>query len=295
MTMEDWKSRKQSLRAHNPNRSLPCLLMVYAGTLDSHEVGCRYDLSSDELILGRSSDADIQIDRDSVSRRHARIARTEEGWAVSDLQSTNGTYINDQPVREQVLRDGDYLKIGNTIFRFVCGPNILAAVHEENYRIATMCALTQTCSRRYFVDLLEREMARARHYGRPLSIVGLDIDNLKQVNESFGHLTGDQVIQELARRTNARLDRFELLCRFEGSQFLLLLPEVEHEAARLRGEELRKAISAEPIRSEGDVIPVTLSGGIASLTEEADAPAFVSTVQELIQKAKRAGKNQLAS
>ncbi len=292
--MDDWKSRKHTVRAGQPVRGQPCLLLVYAGSLDSTDVGARYDLVGDELIIGRSSDADIQVDRDSVSRRHARLARTEDGWSVADLQSTNGTYVNNESVREHQLGDGDFIKIGNAIFRFFGGPNIVAAVHEELFRLAVTCALTHCFNRRYFVDLLERELIRARHFGRALSLLALDIDQLKVVNETFGHLTGDHVIHELARRTLTRLDRFEVLCRYEGSQFLLLLPETDAEAAAAHGDELRRAIAVEAVQSDGDLVVVTLSGGVATLANEPDAASFIRSVQEAVQRAKKAGRNQLA-
>ena len=292
--MDDWKSRKHTVRAGQPLRGQPCLILVYSGSLDSPDVGCRYDLVGDELIIGRSSDADIQVDRDSVSRRHARLARGEDGWTIADLQSTNGTYVNNESVREQPLSDGDFIKIGNAIFRFFGGPNVVAAVHEEMFRIAVTCALTGCFNRRYFVELLEREMIRARHFGRPLSLVALDIDQLKVINETFGHLTGDHVIHELARRTLARLDRFEVLCRYEGSQFLLLLPEVDVDQASTHGNELRQAISTEAVQSDGDLVVVTLSGGAVALASEPDAASFVRSVQDAVGRAKKAGRNQLS-
>ncbi|HNN95835.1 MAG TPA: diguanylate cyclase, partial [Pseudomonadota bacterium] len=109
-----------------------------------------------------------------------------------------------------------------------------------------------------------------------------------------GHLTGDHVIHELARRTLARLDRFEVLCRYEGSQFLLLLPEVDVEGAASHGDELRRAISVEAVQSDGDLVVVTLSGGVASLASESDAPSFIRSVQEAVARAKKAGRNQFA-
>jgi diguanylate cyclase (GGDEF)-like protein len=290
--MDDWKTRKLSLRSGQPVRGQPCLLLVYAGTMDSPEVGCRFDLVGEELIIGRSSDADIQIDRESVSRRHARLGRLDGDWAVSDLQSTNGTYVNDEQVRERALSDGDYLKIGNAIFRFFSGPSIVSAVHEELYRIAVICELTQACNRRYFIELLEREVARAQHYSRTLSLVVLDIDHLKQVNDNHGHLTGDAVIKELARRTLLRIDRFEVLCRYEGDQFLLLLPECDTAQAQLRAEELRQAICSEPVRSDGELIRVTVSAGVATLSTEADAAALIRVTQEAAQRAKKLGRNR---
>lgn len=290
--MDDWKARKHSLRSGQPVRGQPCLLLVYAGTMDSPEVGCRFDLIGDELIIGRSSDADIQVDRESVSRRHARLSHVDAGWLVADLQSTNGTYINDEQVRERQLTDGDYLKIGNAIFRYFSGPSIVSMVQEELHRVAVICELTQAYNRRYFVELLEREVARAQHYGRALSLVSLDVDHVKQINENHGHLTGDQIIKELARRTLLRIDRFEVLCRYEGSQFLLLLPESDHAQALARGEELRQAICSDPIRSEGELIRVTVSAGVATLGEEADAAALIRVAQETVQRAKKAGRNR---
>src|SRR5262249_22543985 len=147
--MDDWKSRKHSLRSGQPVRGQPCLLLVYAGVMDSPEVGCRFDLVGDELIIGRSSDADIQVDRESVSRRHARLSNVEGAWQIADLQSTNGTYVNDAPARERSLSDGDYLKIGNAIFRYFSGPGIISSVQEELYRVSVTCGLTQTYKRRY--------------------------------------------------------------------------------------------------------------------------------------------------
>jgi two-component system cell cycle response regulator len=295
MAMDDWKSRKHSLRPTQPVRGQPCLLLVYAGVMDSPEVGSRFDLVGEELIIGRSSDADIQVDRESVSRRHARLSHVEGGWQIADLQSTNGTYVNDEAARERQLADGDYLKIGNAIFRYFAGPSIVSSVQEELYRVAVTCGLTQTYKRRYFVDLLERDVALAQHYGRALSLVALDIDSLKQVNETHGHLTGDQVIKELARRTLLRIDRFEVLARYEGSQFLLLLPECDSAQALARAEELRHAICTETVRCEDELVTVSVSAGVATLDSEADAAGLIRSTQEAVQRAKKAGRNRTES
>ena len=137
-------------------------------------------------------------------------------------------------------------------------------------------------------------MIRARHFGRALSLVALDIDQLKVINETFGHLSGDHVIHELARRTLARLDRFEVLCRYEGSQFLLLLPEVDSEQAATHGDELRQAIASEAVQSDGDLVVVTLSAGAVALTSESDAASFIRSVQDAVGRAKKAGRNRLS-
>lgn len=293
--MDDWKSRKHSLRSGQPTRGVPCLLLTYAGVMDSPEVGSRFDLTGEELIIGRSSDADIQVDRDSVSRRHARLSHVEGGWQIADLQSTNGTYVNDTPVREKQLSDGDYLKIGNAIFRYFSGPGIVSSVQEELFRVAVTCGLTQTYKRRYFVEMLERDVALAQHQSRALTLVALDIDGVKQINETHGHLTGDQVIKEMARRLLSRIDRFEVLCRYEGTQFMLLLSEGDAAQALARGEELRHAICAEPVRCEEEIVTVSVSAGVATLENEADAAGLIRVTQEALQRAKKSGRNRTES
>jgi diguanylate cyclase (GGDEF)-like protein len=296
--MDEWKSRRNKLHADPPPpaKGQPVLVLVYAGALDSAESGRRFFLDGDELIIGRSSDADIQVDRDSVSRRHARIARSGEGWQVFDLQSTNGSYVNDMPIREHKLHSGDWLKIGNAIFRFLSGPSVEMLVQDQQYSVAVRDGLTQAYSRRAFVDLLERELARANKDkgSRPLSLLAVDIDHCGKINDAHGHLTGDHIIKELARRIQKRTDRSEALCRYEGTQFLLLLPDCPLDKAVERGEELRQAAAAETFNFEGDRIAVTVSVGAISRTD-GEAAQALRAVQEQVQRAKKQGRNRIAS
>ena len=92
-------------------------------------MGTRYELSDKSLVIGRGADCDIRINDHSVSRRHARIQPGPDGHCAIDLQSTNGTFINDVPAQTQRLRDGDYLRVGNCIYRFLAGGNV--AVDES--------------------------------------------------------------------------------------------------------------------------------------------------------------------
>ena len=124
------------------------------------ELGKKYNLNAASLIIGRSSKCDIQIDQESISRNHSKIVNTGKSIMVRDLGSTNGTYVNDEPIDEYVLRDGDLIKIGRTIFKFLTGGNIENAYHEEIYRLTTVDGLTQIFNKRYFLETLEREIAR---------------------------------------------------------------------------------------------------------------------------------------
>ena len=273
-----------------------CLVLIYPPGGDR---GKRFELVLDELVIGRGGDSDLQVDRDSVSRKHAKLVRTPNGFAVQDLGSTNGTYVNDQPIQEQLLRDGDKLKIGNTIFKFLTGGNIESDYHEEIYRMTIIDGLTGAYNKRCFHEHLERELARCQRYSRPLSLCMLDIDHFKAINDQYGHLTGDHVLRELARRLQARTRKEEVFARYGGEEFVLLLPEADHESSCAVGEQLRQLVEREHFFFDGDEITVTISVGVATLEPsnapdfKADADAFIKAVDDNLYRAKRGGRNRV--
>jgi two-component system, cell cycle response regulator len=292
--MEDWKTRITQIRPVEKTASDPeqaCLVLIYpAGA----ELGKRYELAgAKEITIGRGADCDIQVDRDSVSRRHAKVTRQGAGWMVQDLGSTNGSYVNDAQITQYGLRDGDLLKIGNAIFKFLVGGNIETAYHEEIYRMTIIDGLTQAYNKRYFVENLEKEIPRCTRHQRPLSLVMFDIDHFKKINDEHGHLTGDYVLKELARRVRTRVRKEEVFARYGGEEFALTLPETSREQAMKVSEDLRRLVSAESFDFEGDRIPVTISLGVGTIVNEVAADAFIKMADDNLYKAKRAGRNRV--
>jgi len=292
--MEDWKTRITQIRPVEKPASDPeqaCLVLIYPG---GAELGKRYELAgSKEVVIGRGGDCDIQVDRDSVSRRHAKVSRSGSGWVVQDLGSTNGSYVNDAQITQYGLRDGDLLKIGNAIFKFLMGGNIESAYHEEIYRMTIIDGLTQAFNKRYFVENLEKEIPRCTRHQRPLSLVMFDIDHFKKINDEHGHLTGDYVLKEMARRVRTRVRKEEVFARYGGEEVALTLPETSKEQAMKVSEDLRRLVSAEPFDFEGDRIPVTISLGVATVINEVAADSFVKMADDNLYKAKRAGRNRV--
>jgi two-component system cell cycle response regulator len=289
-------TRVGPLKKRNENEPA-CLILIYPPGSD---MGKRFELELDETVIGRGADTDLQVDRDSVSRRHAKLVRTEAGFVVNDLGSTNGTYVNDQPVQEQILRDGDKVKIGNTIFKFLTGGNIESDYHEEIYRMTIIDGLTTSYNKRCFLEHLDRELARCQRYSRPLSLCMLDIDHFKAVNDQYGHLTGDHVLREVARRLQARTRKEEVFARYGGEEFVVLLPEADHDCACAVGEQLRQIIEREHFFFDGDEIAVTISVGVATVNPGAtpdnvrpDPQAFIRAADENLYRAKRAGRNRV--
>src|SRR5262249_6148519 len=174
-------------------------------------MGARYPLSDRPMVIGRGSDVEIRIQDHSVSRRHARIQPGADGYYAVDLQSTNGTYVNDVPAAMRQLKDGDYLRVGNCIYRFLAGGNIESEYHEEIYRLTIIDGLTEIHNKRSLMEFLDRELARSARYNRPLALLLFDLDRFKSINDNLGHLGGDFTLRELAACVKAGVRKEELL------------------------------------------------------------------------------------
>ncbi|MBK7534148.1 MAG: diguanylate cyclase [Myxococcales bacterium] len=266
-----------------------CLVVIYG-----LELGKKFNLTRSQMIIGRSSKADVQIDQEAVSRNHCKILNTGNAVLLRDMGSTNGTYVNDEMIDEYVLRDGDFIKVGRCIFKFLSGNNIENAYHEEIYRLTTVDGLTQIFNRRYFVETLEREIGRALRYRRELSLIMFDVDRFKTVNDTHGHLAGDYVLKHLASVIRARIRREDVLARYGGEEFGIVLPEIDNYNAMQFAEKVRRLIEQADFRFEDLLIPVTVSVGVASLRGEVgDALEFIKAADDNLFAAKEAGRNRV--
>ncbi|MGZ3461198.1 MAG: diguanylate cyclase [Archangium sp.] len=260
-------------------------------------LGRKYELLKEEVLLGRSSKADIQVDQESISRHHACITNTARGVFIKDLESTNGTFVNDEPVRgEKELRHGDLVKLGRTIFKFIAGGNLEAAFHDELYRLTTMDGLTQLYNRRYFEEALEREFSRSRRHERHLALVMFDVDHFKQVNDRNGHLAGDHVLKQLASTLRPRIRREDVFARYGGEEFALLLPELDEAGAVQLAERARKLVEEQRFEFDKKVIPVSISLGVAVLAADHRAPEELKRAADgKLYEAKAAGRNRVCA
>jgi diguanylate cyclase (GGDEF)-like protein len=267
-----------------------CLVQIYGPDL-----GKKWVLDGPEVVIGRDLEADIVVDLDNVSRRHCQFSSREGKVFLKDLGSTNGTYLNDEEVLEElVLRSGDLVKVGGAIFKFLYGGNVEALYHEEIYRMTIVDGLTQVHNKRYFLEFLEREMARCHRYGRALSLVMMDIDHFKRINDDNGHLAGDYVLRELAALVRQRVRKEECLARYGGEEFALVLPESGPERVRKFGDKLLKLVGDHPFIFEAKKIPVTVSLGVADMAAENTEPhQFIKAADGNLYRAKREGRNRM--
>jgi two-component system cell cycle response regulator len=271
-----------------------CLVHIYP---TGPGMGTRYPLGDVPLVIGRGSEADIRINDHSVSRRHARIQPGADGYYALDLQSTNGTFVNDAPAPMARLKDGDYLRVGNCIYRFLTGGNVEAEYHEEIYRLTIIDGLTEIHNKRYLLEFLDRELARSERYGRPLAVLLFDIDHFKGVNDRMGHLGGDVMLRELAARVRGGIRKEELFARYGGEEFAVVLPETAREGAIPIAERIRGLVEAQPFVYEGHDHRLTISVGVATTGGETGlTPAeLLRRADERLYQAKRDGRNRVAA
>ena len=268
-----------------------CLVVIYG-----QDLGRRIPLGSRPITVGRSSAADVQIDQESVSRSHCRILYNGKQFGVRDLGSTNGTYVNDEIAQEINLRDGDQIKVGRTILKFITGGNIEGQYHEEIYRLMTIDGLTQVHNKRYFDEMLEREVSRAQRYQRNFALIVFDVDHFKEVNDNYGHLAGDAVLRQLGTMIAARVRRDDIVARTGGEEFAILTPEVDSMGAIELAQELRAQIEKTPFHFESTVISVTISVGVAQWNEQIETvDALVRIADERLYQAKRQGRNRVCN
>ncbi len=282
-----------------PRRHVPrgtqdaCLVHIYP---TGPEMGRRYPLAERPVTLGRGETCDVRIVDQSVSRTHARIEAVIDGYELADVQSTNGTFVNDHPVVSHRLRDGDYVRVGNCIYRFLAGGNVEADYHEEIYKLTIMDALTETHNKRSLFQFLEYELARSERHQRPLSVVMIDIDHFKALNDRLGHLAGDATLRELAGCVRTLVRKVDLFARYGGEEFALVLPETPREGALTCAEQVRRQVESHPFQFEKETHEVTISLGVAATTGDAAlTPAtFIAEADANLYRAKHQGRNCVA-
>jgi two-component system, cell cycle response regulator len=270
-----------------------CLVVIY--TKEPSLLGKRFVLDISPMRVGRGAENHIVLEGDSVSRRHAHMEQRGNVWWAVDDGSTNGTYINDEQIsREMGLANGDRIKVGPTIFKYLSGQDVEAQYHEEIYRMTIIDGLTGAYVKRYLLEALEKEIIRARRHARDLSFMMFDIDHFKKINDYHGHLAGDFVLKELARIVQGRIRRDEVFARYGGEEFAIILPETNIEGARALAEGLREKVELSRFVFQGEQISVTISIGVAALLEQdRTSMDLIKNADTKLYDAKRSGRNRV--
>ena len=160
-----------------PKQRSACVVVIHGEGL-----GRRADIEDAPVLVGRSQEADLVIAHKSVSREHCRIWREDGGYRIRDLGATNATRLNDARLEgEAALADGDQVTVGESILKFISQDSVEASYHDEIYQLAIHDALTELYNRRHFVEMADKEIARAMRHVRPLSLCIVDVDLLNRM------------------------------------------------------------------------------------------------------------------
>ena len=272
---------------------------AYFIVISGKRVGSMYKVSKDEMYIGRVNDADILIEDDGVSRRHAKIERAPNGAVrVVDLESTNGTFFNGNRIAEHVLRDGDKIQIGSTtILKFSYQDSLEEQFQRQLFESATKDPLTRVSNRKTFAERFQSEFAYALRHRRVCSLIIYDIDHFKKVNDTYGHQAGDYVLRALAQLVSDMIRSEDLLARYGGEEFVILARDTDEEKAFIFAMRIRRAVEKYEFKFQNQQIPVTISLGVATLSNANfhDHNEMFKTADEYLYKAKNNGRNRVES
>ena len=271
---------------------IPCFVQIYG-----KDIGRKYPLDKVQTTIGRGPDNGIVCDMDNVSRTHCKIYAGAGGSYIEDMGSTNGTFVNDEELSaRRKLLNGDFIKVGGVIFKYIDGDNIEQLYYEEIYRMAIIDGLTQIYNKRYFMEFIDREMARCQRYNRSLTLIMFDLDHFKKINDEFGHLAGDYVLKRLANGIMAKnIRKEECFSRYGGEEFSIVLPDTPKQNGAILAEKIRLMVQETKFEFETNNIPVTISMGVSEMQKGDTVDSFIQRADDKLYEGKQGGRNRVMS
>ncbi|NWG12073.1 MAG: diguanylate cyclase [Acidobacteria bacterium] len=277
---------------------LPALRFMRGG---SHEKDL--PILKQQLIIGRGEESDLALADPAVAREHIllscrrvvnRDGRQQFRVLLKDLGSPTGTLVNSRRVQRAVLKPGDVISVGQALLRFEYRDLADNEFHEQVRRAVTSDSLTSLLNRLTILEVLRDETARHNRYFRPLSLLLLDMDDFRSLNDTFGRQLGDRILKSVSRILRRNLRRQDSAGRLEGEEFLIVQPETAGRGAAVSAERMRSEIErivAPALRLERCV---TASIGVASSSSEpVDEEALLDRAQVALKRAKALGKNRV--
>src|SRR5687768_9790965 len=263
-------------------------------------------LEREEVILGRALEADVRVNDTLCSRQHARItaAPTDSHVAMEyvlhDLDSRNGTFLNGRRVRREKLENGDKITIGDTILRFDLLDEIDREYQRQIHRLISHDDLTGLLSSRSFFSELRREAGRAKAEDRPFCVLMMDVDHFKNVNDTYGHLTGSKTLEEIGGVIIGIMRSGDAAARFGGEEFAAFLLDADIAQALVAAERIRSVIESRDFTvvrtGKSETHNVTISIGISTFPDDSSDPIeLVEMADSALYKAKRLGRNRVCA
>jgi diguanylate cyclase (GGDEF)-like protein len=268
-------------------------------------------LERDEVILGRALEADVRVNDARASRLHARVSTERDAetgftrYRITDLGSTNGTLLNGQLITDAILQDGDKIVIGEHMLRFDMLDEIDREFQRHIHRLLVHDELTGLLTSKSFFSELRREAARAEAESRPFCVLMMDLDHFKGVNDTYGHLVGNQTLEEVGAVIMRSLRAGDVAARFGGEEFAAFLLDAQYAQGIVAAERVRAGVEEHlfPVTrhsamemGEQTHHRITISVGVAAFPEDARDPIeLVELADTALYRAKREGRNRVCA
>jgi len=273
--------------------------------IQGREIGREYRLRRSELVLGRDEGAHLRIPDDLVSRRHALLelswdlARRLQRVTVRDLGSTNGTHVNGEQVDQADLREGDKLRVGDTVLKFVLQDDLDARFHQEIRNRIAHDQLTGLLTKESLYLAMESELRRCERFHLPMAVLMMDLDRFKSVNDGHGHLMGSHVLAEVGRLICQGIRSTDVSARYGGEEFLAYLSDVTAEGGASAAERIREAVAAHSFTrvdesGNSKTLRITISLGVSEFPRNGRTlEALVAAADAALYRAKETGRNRI--
>jgi two-component system, cell cycle response regulator len=269
-----------------------CLLQIHPVEIDSS----LNSIDHSPFSVGRDNSCDLTLSDASVSRRHALLERVGTAWQISDCGSTNGVLVNDVAVSSALLEPGDRIRIGSRVLKFLSRTDIETEYHATVYSMMTRDTLTGAFNKQYFSEVLDRELHRSVRHQRPVSLLLFDIDHFKSINDTHGHLAGDDVLREIGKRVSHCLRDDDILARYGGEEFAVILAETPQDKAAECADRCRRAVADFPFTTCDGPLTVTISVGVAEAgSVPTGSEQLIQRADQQLYRAKHDGRNRVCS
>lgn len=278
-----------------PRQSI--MLTIIGG--NETDFGKHFILEKKRNQLGRIASSDVLVLDGKVSKLHCEIDVSEGGTGIEqicirDLDSTNGTYVNGEPVTQATLKAGDKIQVGDTVLQLSYSDEIEKEYHAKLFNFAARDALTGLYNKRFMFNELENYSRIARRSGRAYCIIMIDIDDFKQINDRFGHLSGDEYLKQLAALILGSLRDQDIAGRIGGEEFLVILPETAIDGAFQLAVRIRKTVEEFVLRYQKAEIRTTISAGVCQYEKSInDVKEFLDLADRAMYEAKKSEKNKV--
>ena len=270
----------------------PCLTVLTGGAS-----GQLFKVLKGVAVIGRAPSVEVKLEDDGISRSHARLrAETNRAW-IEDMGSRNGTFVNGSKISTPTeLREGDKIQVGRgTVLRFGFHDDLDESFHENLMSSALRDGLTKLFNKRYLMDRLDSELKFAQRHQTALTLLMLDLDHFKKINDSHGHLAGDMILSAVSAALLRAVRNEDVVARFGGEEIAIVLRAIGLEAASHMAERLRKVVEQSEVGIDGKKVRATVSIGIAGFphTQAKTGEELIEAADKALYRAKAEGRNRV--